>query len=84
MIAFADLLEAEGRSLRRGVLRLSAGLALAGMAALAGVAGLGLLLWALFRTLAVTWGVAVAAAVLGAIALVIAGLLAWTAARLAR
>ena len=84
MIAFADLLEAEARALRRGAMRLGGGLALAVLAVLLGILGLGLLLWALFQALAAAWGPVVAALVTGAGALVLAGVVAWTAARLAR
>ena len=84
MIAFAELLEAEGRSFRRATARTGAGLALTVLAALAAALGLALLLWALFRGLAVYWGATGAAVVTGVAALLVAGLLAWIAKRLVR
>jgi len=84
VIALADLLEAEGRALRRGTVRMGAGLAMAGLAALLAALGMGLVLWGIFQGLVHLWGEVVAALAAGALALLLAGSLAWIAGRLAR
>ncbi|MFB6259705.1 MAG: hypothetical protein ABEK42_03190, partial [Thiohalorhabdaceae bacterium] len=75
---------AEGRALRRGALRTGAGLAVIGLAALFAAAGLGLLLWTVFRGLSGLWGETIAALGTGVLALLVAGVLAWIAKRIAR
>jgi hypothetical protein len=77
-------LEAEGRALRQGALRTGLGLACLAAASLLLVAGAGLCLWALFQWLVVAVGMPGAALLAGACALLIAGILVWTATRLSR
>jgi hypothetical protein len=84
VIAVADLLEAEGRALRRGALRTGMGLACLGVAAVLLVAGICFCLWALFQWLVVVVGMPGAALLVGITFLLIAGGLAWTATRLSR
>jgi len=67
VIALADLLEAEGRALRRGTVRMGAGLAMAGLAALLAALGMGLVLWGIFQGLVHLWGEVVAALAAGAL-----------------
>lgn len=77
-------MEAEARALRRGALRTGAGLAAITLAALFAAAGLGLLLWTVFRGLSGLWGMTLAALLTGMAALAVAGVLAWIAKRIAR
>lgn len=84
IIAVADLLEAEGRALRRGTLRTGAGLACLWAAALLLVAGLGLCLWALYQWLSLVVGSIVGALLIGGILLILSGGLVWTVMRLSR
>lgn len=78
----ADLVEAEGRALRKSVLQTGAGLAfmLAGVVLL--LLGVAFCLWGLYTWIAASVGSAAAAALIGAIALVIGGGLVWFAIRL--
>lgn len=76
-------MEAEGRSLRRAAARTGASLAVTALAALAAALGLALLLWGLYRGAVLLWGEIGAALVTGIAALAVAGVLAWTAKRLA-
>lgn len=84
VIALADLLEAEGRALRKAVLRTGAGFALLIIAALFALAGLGLCMWAVYLWLATSLGPSGAAALTGAMSLILAGVLAWITIRLNR
>ena len=84
MVAFFDLLEAEGRALRRGALRTGAGLALLVVASLLALSGFGLLIWALYGWLAVQFNQPQAAALTGVAVLAFTGLLLWLANRAAR
>lgn len=84
LIAFINLMEAEGRALRRGSQRVFGGLVLTGLGGLLGALGLGLILWALFRGVAGPWGITGAALVTGGAALLLAGFIAWIAIRIAR
>lgn len=72
----AELLEAEGRSLRHSVVRLSWGLVFIVAAALLGLTACGFLLWGLYQYLAWATNEAAAALLLAVIALVLAGILA--------
>lgn len=83
-MAFFDLLEAEGRALRRGALRTGAGLALLAVGSLLALTGFGLLIWALYGWLAVQFSQPQAAALTGLVVLVFTGVLLWLAARSAR
>jgi len=82
MVACADLLEAEGRALRRGAVRAGSALALVCVAALTVLGGLAALSWSLYRALSAPLGEAGAAAMLGGALLVIGGVLAWIVKRL--
>lgn len=84
IIAVADLLEAEGRALRRQTTRLGWGLALIALAALLAAVGFGLWLWGLFEHAAQAFGVANAALLTGTVAVVLAGVVAWLIRRLTR
>jgi hypothetical protein len=77
LIAAADLLEAEGRTLRRAFLRTVWGVALIGFAGLLAVAGAALCTWALYQYLALPLAQSTAALLTGLIVLAVAGLLAW-------
>ena len=82
MLATVDLVEAEGRALRRTCYRLAiAGLLLL-VALLLVLAGLGFLLFALFWVAAAHMSVPWAAALFGGVALALAGGIGWTARRL--
>jgi hypothetical protein len=72
LVSGAELVEAEGRMLKRQVLRLAIALGLGLAALVLGLAGVGFLLAALFLALAQPLGYAGAAAVFGAVALVLA------------
>ena len=82
MIALADLLEAEGRTLRRSAARLGLGLGMIVLAVAFAAAGLGLCLWAAYQYLATALGQTPAVLLAGVAALVAAGLFLWLARRL--
>ncbi len=84
MLAMADLVEAEGRLLRRNVLRTGLGLVLVAVAGLFAVIGAGLCLWAAYLGLLPRLGGAGAALLIGVVAWSLAGVLSWLAIRLAR
>jgi len=84
IIALADLFEAEGRLLRRSVMRAGAGLAAILVAALLAFAGLGFCLWAAYQGLVARVGPVDAAVAIGLIMLLLAGVMAWIAIRLNR
>ncbi len=83
IVRVADLAEAEGRALRTSALRLALGVGLIAVAAGALMAGVGLLLGAVYIAIADRAGTASGAAVTGALALAAGGLLAWTGRRMA-
>ncbi len=84
IIACADLLEAEGRCLRRSILRLGVAILCLGGAALLLLGGSGLLLWAAYQLLSQSLG-PLAAAVASAVAMIVlGGILAWLSVRLTR
>lgn len=72
----ADLVEAEGRSLRHWLMRLSWGLAFIAGAALLAMTAFGFVLWGLYQYLAWATDPAAAALLVGLIAFALAGLLA--------
>jgi hypothetical protein len=72
VLALLDLLQAEGRAARRAVSRLVAALALAAVAALFAVGGLGLLLWSMYSVLRPPLGHGGAALVVGLLSLAMA------------
>lgn len=69
IVRLADLLEAEGRALRKSVVKVSVALSLALAAGLIAVAGVSLLGWALFAALRYGVGAPAAAAICGALLL---------------
>jgi hypothetical protein len=84
VIALADLLEAEGRALRKSVVRVGGGIACLGVAMILAVFGVGLCLWAVYLWLVTSLGSAGAAAVIGGVLLCLAGGLTWVAIALSR
>ena len=84
IVALADLLEAEGRSLRRATARLGLSLVLFAVAGLAVVAGLCLCLWGLYQYLAFSYGGVTAAVSIGVVSIVVAGGILWIAQRINR
>ena len=80
----ADLLEAEGRALRRSTARLGGSLVLFALAALLAAGGLCLCLWGLYQYLAVSLGGTAAALLTGVTTVVIAGGLLWIGQRMSR
>lgn len=80
----ADLLEAEGRALRRSTARLGGSLVLFALAGLLAAGGLCLCLWGLYQYLAVSLGGTAAALLTGATTVVIAGGLLWIGQRMSR
>ena len=84
IIALADLLEAEGRLLRRTVMHTGAGLTVLAVGALLLFGGLGCCLWAAYQALALKLGTVIAALLIGVLMLLVAGLIIWTVIRLAR
>ena len=84
IIALTDLFEAEGRLLRRNVVRAGAGLAALLVAALLGFVGLAFCLWAAYQGLVIQLGALEAALAVGVVMLLLAGLMTWIAIRLSR
>lgn len=84
LIRAADLAEAEGRVLRRMMVRVAVTCAFVLAAALTGVGGLALVLASLYQWVAWYYGGAAGALAAGAAALVVGGLLAWMSRRIAR
>jgi hypothetical protein len=76
IIAVVDLLEAEGRSLRHWVTRLTWGIVFIGGAAVLGITAFSFFLWGLYQYLAWATDPAAAALLVGVIALGLAGILA--------
>ncbi|MFZ0469242.1 MAG: hypothetical protein WAL92_10005 [Thiogranum sp.] len=83
-MAVADLLEAEGRALRRSTARLGGSLVLFALAGLLAAGGLCLCLWGLYQYLAVSLGGTAAALLTGVTTVVIAGGLLWIGQRMSR
>lgn len=84
VISFFNLLEAEGKALRAGIVRLGFALALAGMVGALFMTGLGLIVWAVYLFLRIKADPAVAALLDGLITLAVAGIILWIAKTLAR
>ena len=78
-IALADLAEAEGRLLRRNIIRLGNSLILVAVSILLAAAGAGMMLWALYQSLTAATGPAMGAFLTGLAGLVGAGVLSWIA-----
>ena len=83
-MAVADLLEAEGRALRRSTARLGGSLVLFALAGLLAAGGLCLCLWGLYQYLAVSLGGSAAALLTGVTTVAIAGGLLWIGQRMSR
>jgi len=83
-VAVADLLEAEGRALRRSTARLGGSLVLFALGGLLAAGGLCLCLWGLYQYLAVSLGGTAAALLTGVTTVVIAGGLLWIGQRMSR
>ncbi len=77
-------MEAEGRTLRRSVVRLGIALLCLGSAALMLLGGVGLLLWAGFQLLSQSVGPLAAAFASSLILILLGGIFAWLSARLTR
>ena len=81
IISLADLAEAEGRSLQRGVLRTVTGLVLLFVAGLLAVVGLLLCAWAAYQYLVGAWGPIATALIVGLVMILLAGMALWIANR---
>jgi hypothetical protein len=79
IIATAELVEAEGRALRRSSLRVCMVCGVAGLALALAAAGLGILLWSFYEALPARIGTPAAGVLTGLLALLIAGLCGWLA-----
>lgn len=77
IVAFFDLLEAEGRLLRRGVTNLWYSLVLVAIAGLLVLIGLALWVWAAYEFVAPQAGSGTGALVAGLVAMVEAGIAIW-------
>ncbi|HEX9872278.1 MAG TPA: hypothetical protein VGC99_27515 [Candidatus Tectomicrobia bacterium] len=84
LIAFLELLEAEARALRSGAFRLGLSLALLGTAGTLVLAGVALIMWALYLYLAIILSPPPATLITGMVTLLVAGVLVWSARRLSR
>jgi len=82
MVATASLVEAEGRSLRRHVLRLTTAAAMVLIASLLGAVGVGFIMYGLFWVMSQQMPAPLAAGLFGLTAVALAGGLAWTAKRM--
>jgi len=84
LVATVDLFEAEGRTLRRQLMRLALAISLIVVAALLVLFGLGFVLYGLFSFLGPQMSEHWAAVLFGVVTLGLAGGFAWTARRLTR
>jgi len=84
LIAFLELLEAEARALPSGAFRLGLRLALLGTAGTLALAGVALIMWALYLYLAIILSPPTATLITGMVTLLVAGALVWSARRLSR
>jgi hypothetical protein len=84
VIALIELLEAEGRALRRAMLDTGVGLGLIVVASLFALAGLGLCFWSAYLYLVTLLGQPLAALATGVLTLCLSGGLRWAASRLNR
>jgi hypothetical protein len=83
-IAFLELLEAEVRAVRSGAFRLGLSLALLGTAGMLVLAGVSLMMWALYLYLVMVLSPPTATLITGMVTLCVAGGLVWSARRLSR
>lgn len=84
VIALADLVEAEGRAMRRGLALVGWAFAFIAVAAVLLMLGLALWIWSLYLLLALLFPAWLSAALVGAIVLGFAGVIAWLVARSVR
>lgn len=84
LIAFLELLEAEVRAVRSGAFRLGLSLALLGTAGTLVLAGVSLIMRALYLYLAMVLSPPTATLITGMVTLCVAGGLVWSARRLSR
>ena len=84
LVATVDLFEAEGRTLRRQLMRLALAVSLIAIASLLVLFGFGFLLYGLFQFLAEQLSAPLAAVLFGFVALGLAGAFTWTARRITR
>lgn len=84
LIALCELIEAEGRALRRSLIRTGAGLGLLVISAVFGLTGLGLCLWSAYLYLDTQLAAPLAALATGALTLLLAAGVLWIALRLGR
>ena len=82
IIALLELLEAEARALRSGLFRLGLSLALLGTAGILMLAGVGLIVRALYLYLAISLSPPTATLITGVVTLLVSGGLVWSARRL--
>ncbi len=79
MIALADLLEAEGRELRRNIARLGQSYALNSVASVLAAGGALLILWAFYQSMVMAMGPVMGALITGVVGLLCAGVMLWLA-----
>jgi len=84
IVRLADLVEAEGRSLRHSTIRLALAIALVVVATGAACVGLGLLVMAVYIVIADQIGPAPGAAIAGAVSLAAGGVLVWLGRKMAQ
>ena len=84
MVAVFDLLESEGRTLRRNVMRSGAGLALITVAALLALASVGLCVFGAYQFLLTVFDPAVAALITGGTTLLFSLVILWIGIQLGR
>jgi ABC-type siderophore export system fused ATPase/permease subunit len=82
IIAVANLVEAEGRALRRAVIRTKLGIESLWAVSIIFLGGLALCLWAVFQSIVLYWGSIAAALITGLVMLCLAGVLAWIIVRI--
>jgi len=84
VIALTDLMEAEGRLLRRSTIRTVIAAGCIGVTVLLALVGAGFFLWAGYRYLLPLTGPVTARLICGLVVLCLAGLMAWLTRRLTR
>ena len=84
LIALCELIEAEGRALRRSLMRTGAGIGLLVMSVVFGLTGLGLCLWSTYLYLATKLDAPLAALSTGLLTLTLSAGVLWLALRLGR
>lgn len=84
VISIADLLEAEGRELRRNVARLGQGYALNFVASVLAAGGALLILWAFYQSMVLAFGPIPGALITGVVGLLSGGVMFWLAQLISR